>query len=84
MPNIDVVVYSTTEIFSVDPENKHVSVIRSGPPGPTGAVGADGADGAQGPQGAEGAQVPLQQGRVGRVLQQRPGLERFAEASLEH
>ena len=56
MPNIDVVVYSTTEIFSVDPENKHVSVIRSGPPGPTGAVGADGADGAQGPQGETGLQ----------------------------
>lgn len=52
----DIVVYSYTEIISVDPENKQISIIRSGPAGPTGAVGADGADGAQGPQGETGEQ----------------------------
>ena len=67
MPNIDVVVYSTTEIFSVDPENKHVSVIRSGPPGPTGAIGADGGTGPQGPQGETG-----EQGEVGPQGEQGP------------
>lgn len=52
----DIVVYNTTEIIYVNPENKKISIIRSGPAGPTGAVGADGADGATGPQGETGEQ----------------------------
>lgn len=51
----DVVVYSTTEIINVNPENKQISVIRSGPAGPTGAVGGTGGTGPQGPQGETGA-----------------------------
>lgn len=58
MSDIDIVLTNTTEIIYVNPENKRISIIRSGPAGPTGAVGADGADGAQGPQGETGEQGP--------------------------
>ena len=52
----DIVLTNTTEIISVNPENKQISIIRSGPAGPTGAVGGTGPAGAQGPQGETGEQ----------------------------
>lgn len=52
----DIVLTNTTEIISVNPENKVISIIRSGPAGPTGAVGGTGPAGAQGPQGETGEQ----------------------------
>ncbi len=70
----DIVVYNTSEIISVNPVNKEITIVRSGPAGPTGAVGGTGGTGGTGPQGETGEPGPV--GPTGAAGPQgEPGLD---------
>lgn len=62
----EIVVLSNSDVISVDPVSRLITLIHSGPIGPGGPPGADGPDGTTGPAGATGPPGPQgEQGEPG-------------------